>query len=192
MLCNRFVHLLSGPALTLHQSVNGANGLEVWRLLKKRCDPKTTLRNLQLKIKNPGKVKESKDFFIQVNRWEGWVNMLKRDYGQEVAETAKVGLLILMARDELQRTVLGRADRLRECRQIKEKMVMLLDARGQLKDPTTATAAREEERKKGQKLRCEGDEGSREVRVRVLVVRVTTRERGKRVNGVRTLWEAWP
>ena len=28
--------------------------------------------------------------------------MLKRDYGQEVAETAKVGLLILMAPDELQ------------------------------------------------------------------------------------------
>ena len=47
--------------------------------------------------------------------------MLKRDYGQEVAETARVGLLILMAPDELQRTVLEHADRLREYRQIKEK-----------------------------------------------------------------------
>ena len=28
--------------------------------------------------------------------------MLKRDYGQEVAETARVGLLILMDPDELQ------------------------------------------------------------------------------------------
>ena len=94
-----------------------------------RCDPKITVRNLQLKIMNPGKVKESKDFFAQVNRWEGWVNMLKRDYGQEVAETAKVGLLILMAPDEVQGTVLEHADRIREYRQ------MLLDARGQLKDP---------------------------------------------------------
>ena len=102
--------------------------------MKKRYDPKTTLRNLQLwlKIMNPGKVKKSQDFFAHVNRW---VNMLKRDYGQEVAETAKVGLLILMAPDELQATVLEHADRLREFRQIKEKMVMLLDARGQLKDP---------------------------------------------------------
>ena len=32
MLYNRFVHLLSGPALTLHQSVVGENGLEVWKL----------------------------------------------------------------------------------------------------------------------------------------------------------------
>ena len=123
MLYNRFVHLLSGPALTLHQTVVGENGLEVWRLWKMRHDPKTTLRNLQLwlKIMNPGKVKESQDFLAQVNRWEGWVNMLKRDYGQEVAETAKVGLLILMAPDELQGTVLEHADRLREYRQIKEK-----------------------------------------------------------------------
>ena len=137
MLYNRLVHLLSGPALTLHQSVVGENGLEVWRLLKKRYDPKTKLRNLQLwlKIMKTAKVKKSQDFLAQVNRWEGWVNMLKRDYGQEVAETARVGLLILMAPDELQGTVLEHADRLREYRQVKEKMVMLLDARGKLKDP---------------------------------------------------------
>ena len=71
VLYNRFVHLLSGPALTLHQTVVGENGLEVWRLWKMRHDPKTTLRNLQLwlKIMNPGKVKESRDFLAQVNRW---------------------------------------------------------------------------------------------------------------------------
>ena len=137
MLYNRLVHLLSGPALTLHQSVVGENGLEVWRLLKKRYDPKTTLRNLQLwlRIMNPGKVKRSQDFLAQVNRWEGWVNTPRRDYGQEVAETARVGLLIRMAPDELQGTVLEHADRLRDYPQVKEKMVMLLDARGRLKDP---------------------------------------------------------
>ena len=107
MLYNRLVHLLSGPALTLHQSVTSENGLEVWRLLRKRYDPKTTLRNLQLwlKIMNPGQVKRSQDFLTQVNKWEGWVNTLMRDYKQEVAETARVGLLILMAPDELQGTV---------------------------------------------------------------------------------------
>ena len=71
----------------------------------------------------------------QVSRWEGWVNMLKPDCGQEVAGTARVGLLILMDPDELQGTVLEHADRLRVDRQVKEKMVTLLDARGQLKDP---------------------------------------------------------
>ena len=52
MLYNRHVHLLSGPALALHQSVVGENGLEVWRLLKKRYDPKTTLRNFGPQSKN--------------------------------------------------------------------------------------------------------------------------------------------
>ena len=58
MLYNRFVHLLNGPALTLHLSVVGENGLEVWRLL-------------WLKIMNPGKVKKSQDFLAQVNRGVG-------------------------------------------------------------------------------------------------------------------------
>ena len=137
MLYNRLVHLLSGPALTLHQSVPEENGLKVWRLLKKRYDPKTTLRNLQLwlKIMNPAKVKKSQDFQAQVNRWEGWMNTLKKDYDQDVAETAKVGLLILMAPDDLQGTVLEHADRLRDYPQVKEKIIMLLDARGRLRDP---------------------------------------------------------
>ena len=79
-------------------------------------------------------MKKSHDFLAQVNRWEVWVNTLKRDQGQEVAKTARVGLLILVTPDELQGTVLEHADRLREYRQLKDKMVMLFDARGQLKD----------------------------------------------------------
>ena len=111
--------------------------MEVWRLLKKRYDPKTTLRNLQLwlKIMNPTKVKKAQDFQAQVYRWEGWINTLKKDYNRDVAATAKVGLLILMAPDDLQGTVLEHADRLRDYAQVKEKMVMLLDARGRLRDP---------------------------------------------------------
>ena len=137
MLYNRLIHLLGGPALMLHQSVVEENGLEAWRLLRKRYDPKTTLRNLQLwlKIMNPGKVKKSQDFLVQVNRWESWVNTLKRDYQQDVAETARVGLLIMMAPDELQGTILEHADRLQNYVQVKEKMVMLLDARCRLHDP---------------------------------------------------------
>ena len=73
MLYNRLVHLLSGLALILRQSVVGEDGFEVWRLLKKRYDPKTTLGNLQLwlKIMKPATVKNSQDFFAKVNGWEG-------------------------------------------------------------------------------------------------------------------------
>ena len=100
--------------------------------MKFRITVTQELAALWLKIMKPAKVKKSQDFLAQVNRWEGWVNTLKR---QEVAGTAWVGLLTLVAPDKLRWTVLERADRLREYRQVKEKMVMLLDARGQLKDP---------------------------------------------------------
>ena len=132
-----FVHHYSGPALTLHQSVFGENGLEVWTLFQDRYDPKTTLRNLQLwlEIMNPGKAKKVEGFPCSGQTLGGCVKTLKRDYGQEVAETARVGLLILMAPDELQGTVREHADRLREYRRVEEKKAMLLDARGQMKDP---------------------------------------------------------
>ena len=45
---------------------------------------------------------------VQVNRWESWVNTLKRDYQQNVAETARVGLLIMMAPDELNMRIVCR------------------------------------------------------------------------------------
>ena len=84
MLYNRLIHLHGGPALMLHQSVVEENCLGAWRLLWKRYDPKTTLRNFQLwlSIMYLGKVKKSQDFLVQVNRWESWVNTLKRDYQQ--------------------------------------------------------------------------------------------------------------
>ena len=46
--------------LTFRQSMVGEKGFEVWRLLKKRYGPKTTLRNLQLELKimSPGYVKK--------------------------------------------------------------------------------------------------------------------------------------
>ena len=48
---------------------------------------------------------------------------------------AKIGILISMAPDELQDTILQHADRLKEYKLVKEKMVGLLDARARLKDP---------------------------------------------------------
>ena len=123
---NRLLRSLGGPALILHQSVL-ENGLEAWRLLRKRYDPKTTLRNLQLwlKIMNPGKVTKSEGIFVQLNRWESWEKTLNRDRGRDVAETARVGLLIVTAPDELHGTIVEHAVRLQNCAPVKEIVVLL-------------------------------------------------------------------
>ena len=121
----------------LHQSAVEENVLVAWRLLWKRYDPKTTLRNLQLwlKIMNPGMLKKSQDFLVQANRWESSLNTLTRNCGHGVAETARIRLFIKMAPDELQKTILEHADRLQNYAQVKGKIVTLLDARGRLRDP---------------------------------------------------------
>ena len=149
--------------------------------------------------------------------------MLKRDSWQEVAETARVGILILIAPDELQGTVLEHADR-----QIKEKMVMLLDARGQLKDSnamdigygrqssaismwvplggvTTATAVAglghianecptpkgKEKGKEDRNFYAKGMKGHEKGKGKSAGGGSRQGKR-KRVNGVRSLWEARP
>ena len=96
--------------------------MRIWLL---RC-----LFRCWMKILYPGKVKTSQDFVVQVNKWEGWINTLKR----EVLEVVRIRILIHMAPDELRVTILDYVDRVREYREMNESMVTILDARGQLED----------------------------------------------------------
>jgi hypothetical protein len=54
---NRLMMLVTGSAFTIHLSVMHENGLEVWRRLTKRYNPKTPMRGLQLMRKSwsPGR-----------------------------------------------------------------------------------------------------------------------------------------
>ena len=59
---------------------------------------------------NLGTVKKTQCVLVQ--GWESWVRTLKRGHRQDVADTARVGLLIMVALDELQGTIFEHADRL--------------------------------------------------------------------------------
>ena len=134
---NRLIHHLKGPALTIHQGVVNENGLEAWRALTKRYNPTTPMRGLELMLKVvvPGKAKKGEDVQTRINKWEGHLNALKRDYNENVSDMMKIGILINMMPDDLQDHVLQHADRLREYKLVKEKVVTLTDARVRLKDP---------------------------------------------------------
>ena len=137
VIYNRLIHQLGSAALTIHQSVPEENGFEVWRILERRFNPLTPMRGLQLmlRVMVPGKIKKGQDFQTHVSKWEGWVNKLERDYKEKTSDMAKIGILISMAPDDLQDTILQHADRLKVYKLVKEKMVGLLDARARLKDP---------------------------------------------------------
>ena len=136
-LHNRLMQLTSGPAFTVHQAVIGENGLEVWRRLTRRYNPLTPMRGLQLmlRVMVPGKVKKGEDVQGFISKWEGLMNTLERDYGEQVSDMARIGILISMMPEDLQDTILQHADRLKEYRLVKEKVVNLVDARARLRDP---------------------------------------------------------
>ena len=110
MVYNRLITLLSGGALVIHQSVPAECGDEVWRLLHKRYNPMTPMRGIQLmlRVMNPGKVQKGQD----INKWEGMVNSLERDYHENITDRMKIGNLIRMMPDELQDVILQHAHRL--------------------------------------------------------------------------------
>ena len=87
-----------------------------------------------LRVMVPGKIKKGQDFQTHVSKWEGWVNKLERDYKEKTSDMAKIGILISMAPDDLQDTILQHADRLKEYKLVKDKMAGLLDARARFKD----------------------------------------------------------
>jgi hypothetical protein len=137
MVYNRLITLLSGSALIIHQTVPQECGFEVWRLLNKRYNPTTPMRGIQLmlRVMNPGKVPKGQDVQTFINRWEGHINSLERDYKEEVSDRMKIGILIRMVPDDLQDVILQHADRLQEYKLVKEKAVNLIDARARLRDP---------------------------------------------------------
>lgn len=134
---NRLIHHLKGPPLMMHQAVSDENGLETWRVLSKRYNPMTPMRGIQLMLKTvmPGKIKKGDDVQAHINKWEGYVNALQRDYKETVSDMMKIGILIHMMPEDLQDHVLQHADRLKEYKLVKEKVVALTDARMRLRDP---------------------------------------------------------
>ena len=99
-----------------------------------RIDPMRELQ-LMLRVMVLGKITKGQDFQTHVSKWEGWLNKLERDYKEKASDMAKIGILISMAPDDLQDTILQHADRLKEYKLVKYKMAVLLDARARLKHP---------------------------------------------------------
>jgi hypothetical protein len=92
------------------------------------------------------KIGKNQDVQGMINRWEGYIHTLKRDFKEDVSDMMKIGILIHMMPDQLQDTILQAADRKAEYKHIKEKVVTLVDARARLRDPNAMdigfTAAR--------------------------------------------------
>ena len=94
---NRIFHHLEGPPLTIQQGVAYENGPEVWKLLNKRYSPVTPMRGIQLMlVMHPGKILKGKDIKGCIYKWEGYTNMLERDYKEIIFNRMRIGTLARM------------------------------------------------------------------------------------------------
>ena len=100
------IHHLMGPPLTVHQTVVGENGLEVWRRFMRGFNPMMPMRGLQImrKAMMPPKIGKQQDVRAIVNKWDGLVHVLERDYKM------KIGILIHLMPDELKNSILQHGD----------------------------------------------------------------------------------
>ena len=80
-----------------------------------RFNPMTPMQGLQimLKVMMPPKIGKQPEVHVTVNKWEGWVRVLERDYKENITDMVKIGILTDMMPDELQDSILQHADEIK-------------------------------------------------------------------------------
>ena len=66
-----------------------------------------------LRVMSSGRIHKGQDVQIFLNKWEGEVNAMVRDYREVVIDPMKIGILIRMMPEELQDVILQHADSFR-------------------------------------------------------------------------------
>jgi hypothetical protein len=134
-LYSRLIPILSGQAIAILQGIPDQNGLEVWRTLSKRFNPITPFKCMMLFRKIVSmKLKKGEDMQTSVAKWEMHINNLERDHGEKMSDKIKMALMVQMLPDDIQRTIIQHMDRMENYRQVKDKLIGLVQSSATLKD----------------------------------------------------------
>ena len=128
-LYSRLLSLTSGPAFGLVESIPDHNGLEAWRALSKRYNPMTPLKCVQLMVQIvTAKINKNNEVESALARWEAAVNTLERDHKEKLSEKMLTALMVRTLPADLQNKVFEHMDRLTTYREVKEKVVSLVQS----------------------------------------------------------------
>ena len=105
---------LKGDPLVLVQGVTSLNGFEAWGKMYRRYNPVTPARALQamIGVMVPGKVKDVKDLPGEIEKWEGKVLTLMREYQEKLSERMKVAAVTSMCPADVQDLIFQQGDKL--------------------------------------------------------------------------------
>ena len=85
---------LEGPPLRQLMLVKKSNGLEAWRLLRKRYEPRSGQRSLGALQAVINAKFEGKDFSADIHEWEALVEVYEKAAGEELGDSMRIALVV--------------------------------------------------------------------------------------------------
>ena len=94
----------SGEALSVIKGVPDMEGIEAWRRLRRKYNPRTMARGVRMlcEVTNPSKVTSLNDVEMEINKWEEKVRALRAQFGEELTNGMKIAILTNMMPHVLQ------------------------------------------------------------------------------------------
>ena len=98
---------LDDHGLTMHENVEEMNGLEVWRVLQRECNPRSpamVLRALS-ELVTPKKSMSDKTLGKDIDEWEVKVKKVLTDHGERLGEKLKIAIVTAMCPGNMVETI---------------------------------------------------------------------------------------
>ena len=123
----------------LVQGVTSLNGFEAWGKLYRRYNPVTPARALQamIGVMVPGRVKDIRELPGEIEKWEGKVLMLVREYQENLSERMKVAAVTSMCPPDVQDLIFQQGDKLDNYSKVRDQIKALcLNRASRVNGPT--------------------------------------------------------
>ena len=111
---------LEGPPLRQLMLVKKSNGLEAWRLLRQRYEPRSGQRSLGALQAVLNSKFEGKDFAADINEWEALVEVYEKAAGEELGDSMRIALVVGKVPHNIQNFVLGLTPPVKTYRELKD------------------------------------------------------------------------
>ena len=119
---------VKGDPLILIQGVTSMNGLEAWGRLYRRYNPVTPARALQavISVLTPGKVKDQRDLTNEIEKWEGRLLLIQREYKETLSERMKIAAVTSMCPSEIQDLIFQQGDKLDDYLKVRDQIKAII------------------------------------------------------------------
>ena len=89
---------VSGEAMAIVRSVEDYRGFTAWQKLHLKYNPRTKARLIRLmgEVAGPGPVKDVKDVPAAIQKWEGKLKVLQREFNEKLSDHMRIAILTSM------------------------------------------------------------------------------------------------